>query len=79
MKRILLVGAVLSKFREKANHIVPDTVPDNIYRSMDHINGLSIAGAHDKPYDPKQVREVLVALERVLYWYVVTYKCWQPT
>jgi len=74
-----MVGTVLGKFREKANGIVPSIVPDDIYRSMDHINGLSIAGAHDKPYDPKQVREVLVALERVLYWYVVTYKHWQLT
>lgn len=72
----MMVGTILSKFREKANKIVPDIIPDDIYRSMDHINGLSPAGAHDTPYDPKQVREILVALERVLHWYVVAYKKW---
>ncbi len=75
-----MVGSILSKFREKTKNIVPDVVPDDIYRSMDHINGLATPGAHDKPYDPKQIREVLVALERVLHWYVVKFKQWHmPT
>jgi len=73
----MMVGTILDKFREKTNKIVPDIIPDDIHRSMKHINDLASAGAHDKPYDPKQVREVLVALERVLHWYVVAYKKWE--
>ncbi len=72
----MTVGTLLSKFREKARKIVPDVVPEHIYRSMDHLNALSPPGAHVLPYSAKQAREILSALDTVLHWFVTEYKNW---
>jgi len=71
-----MVGTMLSKFREKSNKIIPNIVPSNVYLAMEFINGLSLPGAHVNPYDPDDIKLVLTSLEKVLRWYVVTYKKW---
>jgi len=71
-----MVGTMLSKFREKSNKIIPNIVPSNVYLAMEFINGLSLPGAHVNPYDSDDIKLVLTSLEKVLRWYVVTYKKW---
>ena len=47
-----------------------EKVPSNIITSMDHLNSLSVYGAHPKDFDPEQVKPVLNNLDIIIKWYL---------
>jgi len=46
-----------------------EKVPAHIITSMDHVNSLSIYGAHPKKFNPEQVKPVLNNLNTIIKWF----------